>query len=77
MLCSLKGFYKVKVPKNPRRQVALTKTKILFFSFLIQEKLARIPGKTDLTHPSYSFVLCFCVCVIHLQAQNVLENLLD
>lgn len=77
MLCSLKGFYKLKLPKNPRSLVALTETKILFFSFLIQEKLARIPGKTDLTHLSYSFVLCFCVRVIHLQAQNVLGILLD
>lgn len=77
MLCSQKGFYKLKLPKNPRSQVALTETKIFVFFFFNSRKTVRITGKTDLTHPGYSFVLCFCVCVIHLQAQHVLEILLD
>jgi hypothetical protein len=36
-----------------------------------------IPDKIDLTHSSYSFVLCFCVYVIHLKAHFVPESLLE
>lgn len=78
MISFIKDCDELELSKKTRWQVALSEAKTLFLFFcFIQRKLAMIPDKIDLTHSSYSFVLCFCVYVIHLKAHFVPESLLE